>query len=78
MKENVKEKQKKGMIRDPLFLCITLIIVIILLSIFPDKREAVAIVSWKFLIEMIWIIPDVMVLMGLFAVFVSKEMVVKY
>ena len=78
MKEDVKEKQRRGMIRDVIFLGITLIIVIILLSIFPDRREAVTTASWEFFIEMIWILPAVMVLMGLFAVWVSKEMVVKY
>ena len=78
MKENVKEKQKKGMIRDAIFLGITLIIAIILLSIFPDRREAVTRTSWEFFVEIILILPAVMVLMGLFAVWVSKEMVVKY
>ena len=78
MKEDVKEKQRRGMIRDVIFLGITLIIVIILLSIFPDRREAVTTASWEFFIKMILILPAVMVLMGLFAVWVSKEMVVKY
>ncbi|ACR79849.1 permease [Kosmotoga olearia] len=78
MKESLKEKQKKEIMRDLIFLGITLVTAIILLSIFPDKREAVITTSWNFLIEMILILPAVMVLMGLFAVFVPKEMVVKY
>jgi len=77
---NVKEKetQRKGMKRDAIILAITLIITIALLSIFPDKQEAVITTSWNFFIEMILILPAVMVLMGLFSVFVPKEMVVKY
>ncbi len=78
MKENMKEKQKKGMIRDVIILGITLIIMVILLSIFPDKREVVTTTSRDFFIEMIWILPGVMVLMGLFAVWVPKEVIVKY
>ncbi|MCK4575003.1 permease [candidate division WOR-3 bacterium] len=78
MKDNVKEMQRKGMIRDSIFLGITLIIAIILLLIFPNRRDAVITTSWKFLIEMIWILPAVMVLMGLFAVWMSKETVIKY
>jgi len=78
MKENIKEKKKKGMIRDIIFLGITIIIAIILISLFPDKREVITASSWEFFIEMIWILPAVMVLMGLFAVWVSKETVVKY
>jgi len=78
MKRNVEEKQKKGMIRDTIFLGITLIVSIILLLIFPDRQEAVTKGSWDFFIEMILILPAVMVLMGLFEVWVSKEMIVKY
>lgn len=78
MKENIKEKQKKGIMRDIIFLGITIVIAIILISLFPDKREVVTASSWEFFIEMIWILPAVMVLMGLFAVWVSKETVVKY
>ena len=78
MKENIKEKQKKGMVRDIIFLGIAIMIAIILISLFPDKREVITASSWEFFIEMIWILPAVMVLMGLFAVWVSKETVIKY
>ncbi len=78
MKETLKEKQRKGTIRDAILLGIALLITIILLSIFPDRREAVTTASREFFIEMIMILPAVMVLMGLFAAFVAKEVVVKY
>jgi len=78
MKKNMKEKQRKGMIRDIIILGIAITIAIILISLFPDKREVITASSWEFFIEMIWILPAVMVLMGLFAVWVSKETVVKY
>jgi len=78
MKENLKEKQKKGMMRDLIFLGILLIIAVILLSIFPDRKEVVASTSWNFFIEMILILPAVMIILGLFAVWVPKESVVKY
>ena len=78
MKENIKEKQRKGMIRDIIILGIAIAIAIILISLFPDKREVITASSWEFFVEMIWILPAVMVLMGLFAVWVSKETVVKY
>ena len=66
------------MLRDWGLVSITLIIMITLLSVFPEKQEVVITTSWKFFIEMIWILPAVMVLMGLFAVWVSKETIVKY
>ena len=78
MRKDMKEKQKKVMLRDWGLVSITLIIMITLLSVFPEKQEVVITTSWKFFIEMIWILPAVMVLMGLFAVWVSKETIVKY
>ncbi|KAA0002811.1 MAG: hypothetical protein FE048_03000 [Thermoplasmata archaeon] len=78
MKKDLKEKQKKGMMRDLILLVILLIIAVILLSIFPDRKEAVTNASWNFFVEMILILPAVMVILGLFAVWVSKETVVKH
>jgi len=78
MKEDVKEKQRKVMIRGWVPLGITLIIAIIILIIFPDRLDTVTTTSWEYFIEMIMILPAVMIIMGLFAVWVSKEMVVKY
>ncbi len=73
-----KNTTAKGTIRDVILLGITLSVAIILLSIFPDRRDVVFTTSWEFFIEMIWILPAVMILMGLFMVWVSKDMVVKY
>ncbi|AEH44751.1 hypothetical protein Thein_0874 [Thermodesulfatator indicus DSM 15286] len=73
-----KDKALKGAIRDVILLGITLSIAIILLSIFPDRRDMVFTTSWEFFVEMIWILPAVMILMGLFTLWVSKDMVVKY
>jgi len=75
MKKLVKNS---GSIRDAIFLAVAFIIAIILLSIFPDKQEAVTTASWKFFIEMISVLPGVMILMGLFMVWIPKEMVEKY
>jgi len=69
---------KSGLKRDVIFLAIALIIAIALLSFFPDKRDRVTATSWTFFVEMIWILPAVMVLMGLFMVWVPKDMVEKY
>ncbi len=74
----MKEKEREGMIRDLIILGVVLIITVILLSLYPDRKEAVISTSWDFFIEMILILPAVMVILGLFAVFVPKEIVVKY
>ncbi len=64
--------------RDLVFLGFVSIVAIVLLSIFPDRREVVFATSWEFFVEMISILPAVMVLVGIFAVFVPKEAVVRY
>jgi len=78
MKKNVNEKRKKTTKRNIVLLLLSLTFTIVLLSVFPDKRQIVTSVSWDFFVEMILILPAVMLLMGLFAIFVSKEMVIKY
>lgn len=78
MKTGEMKKRRKGIIRDCLLLGITLIIAVVILLIFPDKSDVVTTTSWNYFIEMILILPAVMVILGLFAVWVSREMVVKY
>ena len=76
--KNMKDKQKQGMIRDLIILGIILAVTVILLTAFPDRKDPVIGTSWDFLLEMILILPAVMVILGLFAVFVPKETVVRY
>ena len=78
MNGNMKEEQKKGMIRDLTILGMVLVITVILLSIFPERTNPIMSTSWDFFIEMILILPAVMLILGLFTVFVPKEIVVKY
>lgn len=66
------------MIRDYFLLVMTLIISVIILMIFPDRLGAVTATSLDYFFEMMMILPAVMVIMGLFSVFASKEQVVKY
>lgn len=70
--------KRKEVVRDWLILTLSAIGAIILLSFFPGKVEPTVSTSKDYLMEMVWILPAVMILMGLFKVWVSKEMVVKY
>ena len=76
--EGKQIKQKKKMIRDWLFLGITIVAVIILLLIFPAKTDAVTSTVQQYFIEMMIILPAVMVIMGLFAVFISMFYIYRY
>ena len=75
---NKNANKKKEIIRDVfIFICL-LIFVIILLVIFPDKKQGMIDSSKGFIIEMILILPAVMLVMGLFSVWVPKEVIGKY
>lgn len=76
--KNIQRNRSKGIKRDAVVLFGLSIITIVLLLIFPDKQESVTAISRDFFIEMILILPAVLVLMGLFSVFVPKAVVVKY
>ena len=78
LKQKDERKAKKEMIRDLIILGIILAVTVVLLIEFPNKREPVIGTSWNFFLEMIMILPAVMVLLGLFAVFVPNETVVRY
>ena len=69
---------KKSMLYDWALLCLILIISAILLSIFPDRKRTVISTSSNFFIEMMLILPAIMVMLGLFEIWVPKIIVVKY
>ena len=69
---------RRDMIKGYVIFAIALIVAIILLLVFPDQKDAATATTWNYFLEMIVILPAVMVIMGLFSVFVSKEQVVKY
>lgn len=78
MKEEKKKENKKKVIRNWLLLAGMFIFALILVTIFPDRRGAVFNTSIDYLMEMAFILPAVMVLMGLFSVFIPSETVVKH
>jgi len=69
---------KKEMIRDWLILVAMIIGATVLLSFFPAKIEPSLSTGMDYLTEMAWVLPAVMILMGLFKVWISRELVVKY
>ncbi len=78
MKNQDQKKEIKGFVRDIVILLFSISAAVVLLSFFPDKRPKFLEVSRNFFVEMVAILPAVMILMGLFAVFVPKEEIVKH
>jgi len=70
-----QRKKKKGGI---VIFAGILLAAAVLIIIYPENRAASIQASYNILRELILILPAVMVLMGLFSVWVSKEIVVKY
>lgn len=70
--------KKNGLLRDTIFLMAIIFLTIILLFIYPQKAEPVSSISWDYFFEMILILPAVMVIMGLFSVWMSDETITKY
>lgn len=76
--EKKKENKKKKMVRNWLLLAGMFLFAVILVTIYPERRGAVFNTSIDYLMEMAFILPAVMVLMGLFSVFIPSETVVKH
>ena len=78
MNGDQKKKEKKGMKRDLIILLLLLFTTLILIIVFPQNEKGVTDTSWDFMIEMMLILPAIMVILGLFAVWVPKELIGKY
>jgi len=73
-----KQKQKKTMARDYIAMVIIIIVAAVMLLVFPDRSGPVLNISKNYLIELAMVLPAVMIIIGLFSVWVSNETVVKY
>lgn len=73
-----KKKTRKDIIRGYVVFAAVLLAAAIVLWIFPASISTAANTTWEYFLEMIMVLPAVMVIMGLFSVFISKELVVKY
>lgn len=77
-KSTEKIKQKKSLIRDYIIMGAVIVAAAVALLIFSDKSSPVLSVSKSYFLELIMILPAVMIIIGLFSVWIPKEMVVKY
>jgi len=71
-------RPKKKIGRDWLIFFLIFIATIIVLWIFPQKKQTVIHISWRYFLEMIIILPAIMVIIGLFTTWIPKEMIKKY
>lgn len=78
MKNKIKDKQTKEGKRNLIWLGFAILIFLIALKIVPDKSSDVISVSWSYFKEMMILLPAIIVLMGLFLVWISKDLVLKY
>jgi uncharacterized membrane protein YraQ (UPF0718 family) len=74
----MKRKQKRSIARDYAVMGLFMVTAVFVLFVFPDKSSSVIEVSKNYFLELIMILPAIMVIIGLFSIWVPKEMVVKY
>lgn len=77
-KSNEKIKQRKSLTRDYTIMGAVIVAAAVVLFIFPDKSGSVLDISKNYFLELIMILPAIMIIIGLFSVWVPKEIVVKY
>ncbi len=78
MKKELINKQNKTGKKNLIALALVTLVFLVVLKIVPDKSSAVLSTSSAYFKEMMVILPAVMILMGLFMVWVSKDVVLKY
>ncbi len=70
--------QKKNMLRGWIVFFVMIVIALILLLIFPSRQKPTIDAFIEFATEMVFVMPAVLLLMGLFSVWIPKEMISRY
>lgn len=71
-------QQKRAFVRDILILAAGIILAGTLVLIFPDRKTVMKETTLQYLLEMVQVLPAIVILMGLFAVWVTGKQVEKY
>ena len=71
-------KQTEKIKQDLIVLGLVIGLSMIIAVIFPEHKEVLFHTSWRFFLEMIAILPGIMLLIGIFSVWISKDKVMKY
>jgi uncharacterized membrane protein YraQ (UPF0718 family) len=71
-------ERSKSAVRPWVLLGVILAAAVVLVITFPGRGQATRAASGRFLVEMAAVLPAAMILMGLFAVWVSNDTVTKY
>jgi len=74
----LRTDRSKSAVRSWMLLGVILAVAVVLVIVFPGRGQATRAASVRLLVEMAAVLPAAMVLMGLFAVWVSNDTVTKY
>jgi len=74
----MNKENKKRLMKSYGIVLIVILMFTAILFYFPQSKDKVIGYSTTYFLEMLLILPAVMILMGLFSVWISKEMVIKY
>ncbi|MBT4824358.1 hypothetical protein HN695_07080 [Candidatus Woesearchaeota archaeon] len=74
----MKKEVKKNIIKNSFIFVIMLVFSIILLMYYPEKINPVTSIMTSYFLEMIFVLPAVVLFMGLFSVFIPNKLVIDY
>ncbi|MEA1987479.1 MAG: permease [Candidatus Marinimicrobia bacterium] len=78
IQENMKTKKNKKNYKSLILLGILFIATLVIIKYSPDNSEKIIDTSISYFIQMAKVFPAVLILMGLFSVWISKEFVMKH
>jgi len=78
MSKPAKSDQKKTGKKDRLVLLLLIIVFLFIVNRFPDQSSRILSTSLGYFKDMMIILPSVMILMGLFMVWISNDLVLKF
>jgi len=74
----MNKENKKRLMKSYGIVLIVILVFTAMLLCFPQSKDMIIGHSTTYFLEMLLILPAVMILMGLFSVWISKEIVIKY
>jgi len=75
MKDQMMKKNQKNSKKGFLFLGLVIVITVLILALMPEKSSLILQTSFDYFLQMAMVFPAILILMGLFNVWVSKEFV---
>ncbi len=78
MKDKMMKKNQNNSKKSLIFLSIVIFITLLILILIPEKSSLIMETSYDYFLQMAMVFPAILILMGLFSVWISKEFVMNH